>query len=285
MITQIAADLTAWTRLLGCVGDAVTLATCEPKAVRYRFPPRARPTRSQRTPTSPQDPGVTALGNRDRRGLREHRRHPATGPTWPVRPRHHHPENRSPAAPAGPSSYPQSLHTRAHSTTPLRHDPDRRHERPGLSASAWSPRQGQTEELPGSQPLPRSPLNSDPTSPLRGLLQSQPQDRRAARGQQVPRRRSASRGSGRELSLPTRGTRRGPESCNPCISCHVLHDLTPGITQNPVWPEQYGRLGVRVSQVQILSSRPSEPAPARQKCLVGAGFWCTVPLMATTRNF
>ncbi|MBS6031355.1 MAG: transposase [Kocuria rhizophila] len=218
MITQIAADLTARTRLLGCVGDAATLATCEPKAVRYRFPPRARPTRSQRTPTSPQDPGVTALGNRDRRGLREHRRHPATGPTWPARPRHHHPENRSPAAPAGPSSYPQSLHTRAHSTTRLRHDPDRRHERPGLSASAWSPRQGQTEELPGSQPLPRSPLNSDPTSPLRGLLQSQPQDRRAARGQQVPRRRSASRGSGRELSLPTRGTRRGPESCNPCIS-------------------------------------------------------------------
>ncbi|GAA2505508.1 hypothetical protein GCM10009859_00440 [Kocuria salsicia] len=83
MITQIAADLTARTRLLGCVGDAATLATCEPKAVRYRFPPRARPTRSQRTPTSPQDPGVMALGNRDRRGLREHRRHPATGPSAP----------------------------------------------------------------------------------------------------------------------------------------------------------------------------------------------------------
>ncbi len=53
----------------------------------------------------------------------------------PVRPRHHHPENRSPAAPAGPSSYPQSLHTRAHSTTRLRHDPDRRHERPGARCS------------------------------------------------------------------------------------------------------------------------------------------------------
>lgn len=37
MITQIAADLTAWTRLFGCIGDAATLATCEPKALRYRF--------------------------------------------------------------------------------------------------------------------------------------------------------------------------------------------------------------------------------------------------------
>jgi len=35
--TQIAADLTAWTRLLACTGDAVVLATCEPKALRYRF--------------------------------------------------------------------------------------------------------------------------------------------------------------------------------------------------------------------------------------------------------
>lgn len=37
MLTQIAADLTAWTRLLGCVGDADVLASCEPKALRYRF--------------------------------------------------------------------------------------------------------------------------------------------------------------------------------------------------------------------------------------------------------
>jgi len=37
MLTQIAADLTAWTRLLACTGDAVVLATCEPKALRYRF--------------------------------------------------------------------------------------------------------------------------------------------------------------------------------------------------------------------------------------------------------
>nr|WP_238361458.1 IS1380 family transposase [Actinopolymorpha pittospori] len=37
MLTQVAADLTAWTRLLGCTGDAVVLAGCEPKAMRYRF--------------------------------------------------------------------------------------------------------------------------------------------------------------------------------------------------------------------------------------------------------
>ncbi len=37
MLTQIAADLTAWTRLLGCTGDANMLAACEPKALRYRF--------------------------------------------------------------------------------------------------------------------------------------------------------------------------------------------------------------------------------------------------------
>lgn len=37
MLVQIAADLTAWTRLLTLTGDAQTLATCEPKALRYRF--------------------------------------------------------------------------------------------------------------------------------------------------------------------------------------------------------------------------------------------------------
>lgn len=37
MLTQIAADLVAWTRLLALTGDAKTLATCEPKALRYRF--------------------------------------------------------------------------------------------------------------------------------------------------------------------------------------------------------------------------------------------------------
>lgn len=36
-LTMIAADLLAWTRLLGCVGDATVLAPCEPKALRYRF--------------------------------------------------------------------------------------------------------------------------------------------------------------------------------------------------------------------------------------------------------
>ncbi|MEJ7648199.1 MAG: IS1380 family transposase [Nakamurella sp.] len=34
---QIAADLIAWTRLLGCTGTATSLAGCEPKALRYRF--------------------------------------------------------------------------------------------------------------------------------------------------------------------------------------------------------------------------------------------------------
>jgi len=33
----IAADLIAWTRLLALTGDAAVLATCEPKALRYRF--------------------------------------------------------------------------------------------------------------------------------------------------------------------------------------------------------------------------------------------------------
>jgi len=37
MLTTIAADLTAWTRLLGCTGDANVPAACEPKALRYRF--------------------------------------------------------------------------------------------------------------------------------------------------------------------------------------------------------------------------------------------------------
>ncbi|MGO1739929.1 MAG: IS1380 family transposase [Actinomycetaceae bacterium] len=48
-LTMIAADLTAWTRLLGCVGEAATLAPCEPKALRYRFlHVPARLTRGQR---------------------------------------------------------------------------------------------------------------------------------------------------------------------------------------------------------------------------------------------
>lgn len=35
MLTQIATDLTAWTRLLALAGDAAVLAACEPKALRY----------------------------------------------------------------------------------------------------------------------------------------------------------------------------------------------------------------------------------------------------------
>jgi len=37
MLTAVAADLTAWTRLLAFTGDAAVLAACEPKALRYRF--------------------------------------------------------------------------------------------------------------------------------------------------------------------------------------------------------------------------------------------------------
>lgn len=37
LLTQIAADLVAWTRLLALTGDAATLAACEPKALRYRL--------------------------------------------------------------------------------------------------------------------------------------------------------------------------------------------------------------------------------------------------------
>lgn len=36
-LTMIAADLTAWTRLLAMTGQAAVLASCEPKALRYRF--------------------------------------------------------------------------------------------------------------------------------------------------------------------------------------------------------------------------------------------------------
>ena len=36
-LVQVAADLTAWTHLLGCHGQATVLAACEPKASRYRF--------------------------------------------------------------------------------------------------------------------------------------------------------------------------------------------------------------------------------------------------------
>ena len=37
MLTTVAADLVAWTRLLALTGDARILAACEPKALRYRF--------------------------------------------------------------------------------------------------------------------------------------------------------------------------------------------------------------------------------------------------------
>lgn len=37
MLTAVAADLVAWTRLLALTGHATILAACEPKALRYRF--------------------------------------------------------------------------------------------------------------------------------------------------------------------------------------------------------------------------------------------------------
>ena len=37
MLAQIAADLTAWARLLAFTGEAAVLLACEPKALRYRF--------------------------------------------------------------------------------------------------------------------------------------------------------------------------------------------------------------------------------------------------------
>src|SRR5680860_1267635 len=37
MVTAIAADLVAWLRLLALTGEAAGLATCEPKALRYRL--------------------------------------------------------------------------------------------------------------------------------------------------------------------------------------------------------------------------------------------------------
>jgi len=37
MLTTVAADLTAWTRLLAFTGEAAVLAASEPKALRYRF--------------------------------------------------------------------------------------------------------------------------------------------------------------------------------------------------------------------------------------------------------
>jgi hypothetical protein len=37
MLTQIAADLVSWTRLLALTGQAKALAACEPKALRYRL--------------------------------------------------------------------------------------------------------------------------------------------------------------------------------------------------------------------------------------------------------
>ena len=136
-LVQVAADLVAWTRLLGCAGEAAVLATCEPKALRCRVPPHARPTRPWRPPTSPADPGIVAMGGRDRLGLRQHLRDPATSVT--LRPSHHEITTRRTAAlqrqPVRRRSH-DHPEPRAHSITQPRHDCGHRHERAGL-ASDW----------------------------------------------------------------------------------------------------------------------------------------------------
>jgi hypothetical protein len=65
-LVQIAADLTAWTRLLALTGDAKTLAGCEPKALRYRFlhvPARLTHSARQRRLRIPESwPWAAAMG-------------------------------------------------------------------------------------------------------------------------------------------------------------------------------------------------------------------------------
>ena len=56
------------------------------------------------------------------------------------------------------------------------------------------------------------------------------------------------------------GTRRGPKSCKPWIAGCVLHDLSRGTARYSAQAEPFGRLGVRGSQVQILSARRKIPA-------------------------
>jgi hypothetical protein len=68
MLTRIAADLAAWTRLLALAGDAQVLAACEPKAMRDRFlhvPARltlgARRRRMRVPETWPWAPAIVAM--------------------------------------------------------------------------------------------------------------------------------------------------------------------------------------------------------------------------------
>lgn len=65
ILTQVAADLVAWTRLLACTGDAEIFAACEPKALRYRLwhvPARLTTSARQRRLRIPQTwPWVTAI--------------------------------------------------------------------------------------------------------------------------------------------------------------------------------------------------------------------------------
>ncbi len=101
LATQIAADLIAWTRLLAMTGDATVLATCEPKALRYRFlhvPARlTRSARRRRLRTA-----VVAMGHRDRRGPRTSPR--SHNPPDQPHPTHHSPTRRTAARQRQPAN-------------------------------------------------------------------------------------------------------------------------------------------------------------------------------------
>jgi hypothetical protein len=125
LLVAVAADLVAWTRLLALTGEAKTLASWNPKrcgtgsctcppgsptavaADGYACPPPGpgQPRSSPSSPTSPRFPNPS---------------------DQPVRPRHHHPETRSPAAPAGTPSCPDTT------SGPERRSRARGHHRPNL---------------------------------------------------------------------------------------------------------------------------------------------------------
>jgi hypothetical protein len=106
----IAADLIAWTGLLALTGDAHALAACEPKALRYRFlhvPGRlTHSTRRRRLKIRESWPWAAAIV-----AVFDN----IAAIPQPARPPSAHaprnPENRSPAAPAGTTTYPTASRT------------------------------------------------------------------------------------------------------------------------------------------------------------------------------
>jgi len=80
-LVQVAADLTSWTRLLAPTGDANVLKGCEPKALRYRF--QHMPTQLAHSARLRRLRIPESWPYRNRRGLREYRRDPATSLTAP----------------------------------------------------------------------------------------------------------------------------------------------------------------------------------------------------------